>query len=82
MVVDLPRVCGHYGSTVCMHLQAITMILVLTQTQHRTNDQHEELGHSRQPRDFNDLPKVITWFQYQSNDPFDPDHHQLGVNCR
>ena len=48
-----------------------------TQTQHRTSDQHEELGHSRQLRDFNDLQRLITWFQYQSHDPFDPDRHQL-----
>ena len=49
----------------------------LTQTQHRTSDQHEELGQSRKLRDFNDLQKLITWFQYQSSNPFNPDRHQL-----
>ena len=49
----------------------------LTQTQDMTSDQHKELGQSRNLRDFNGLQKPITWFQYQSHNPFNPDQHQL-----
>ena len=49
----------------------------MTQTQHRTSDQHKELGQSQKFRYFNDLKTLITCFQYQSHNPFNPDRHQL-----
>ena len=49
----------------------------LPQTQHRTSDQHKELGQSQKLRDFNGLQKLITWFQYHSHSRFNPDRHQL-----
>ena len=48
-----------------------------TQTQHKTSDQYEKLSQSRKLRDFNNLKKLITWFQYQSHNSFNPDRHQL-----
>ena len=51
----------------------------LTQTQHRTSDQHEEPDQSRKLRDCNDLQKLVTWFQYQGHNPFNPDRHQFQV---
>ena len=48
-----------------------------TQLQQKTSDQHEELGRSRIQRDFNDLQKLITWFDYQSHDPFDSTRQKL-----
>ena len=35
----------------------------LTQHLHTTSDQHEELGSSRVKRDFDDLQKIISWFE-------------------
>ena len=43
----------------------------LTQNQHKTSDQHEDLGKSRLQRDYNDLQKLTTWLDDQSHDPFD-----------
>lgn len=41
----------------------------LTKNQHRTSNQHVELGASRMKRDQDDLEKIKTWLDI--NDPFD-----------
>ena len=47
----------------------------LTNTVHRTSEQHAELGASRLNRDIKDLEKVIEWFK--ENSPFDMRHQEL-----
>ena len=49
----------------------------LAQNQNKTSDQHEDLGKNRLQRDYNDLQKLITWLDYQSHDPFDPNRTKL-----
>ena len=41
----------------------------LTEHQHTTSEQHEELGKNRIQRDFRDLQKISDWFEI--NNPFD-----------
>ena len=50
----------------CADIMDHNAISYLTQTQHRTSDEHEKLGQSRKVGNFNDLQKLITWFQFQS----------------
>ena len=59
--------CARYHDAMCS----------LTKIQHVTSEQHVDLGQSRKQRDFTDLQKILTWFQYQSHDPFDPSRPQL-----
>ena len=47
----------------------------LTKHQHITSHQHEELGKSRIQRDFNDLQKLLEWFE--AHDPFDDNRAHL-----
>ena len=47
----------------------------LTNTVHRTSEQHAEIGASRQKRDNKDLETVMEWFK--ENSPFDVSHQEL-----
>ncbi len=47
----------------------------LTGQQHITHEQHTEMGVSRCQRDFNDLLKIIAWFD--TYEPFNPDCTEL-----
>ena len=42
---------------------------------HTTSEQHQELGHSRIKRDYEDLQKVIEWFKERN--PFDSERKEL-----
>lgn len=47
----------------------------VTCNKHSTSDQHEEMGKSRLQRDYNDLQKLVEWFEV--NDPFDSKRVEL-----
>lgn len=46
-----------------------------TLNKHNTSDQHEEMGKSRIQRDYQDLQKILQWFE--TNDPFDSNRTEL-----
>ena len=46
----------------------------LTWTVQKTSNQRKELGSSYETRDFADLSKLINLFEYDSHNPFDPEH--------
>ena len=62
-----------------MHASATyhNALSTLAQTVHKTSNQHEELSSSHKTRDFADLSKLINWFEYDSQNPFDPERTEL-----
>ena len=80
MIRVLTRGCGFTESLHILWIYSMRVtaschntLSYLTQTQHGTSDQYKELGQSRKLRDLYDFQNVITCFQYQGHNPFNPD---------
>ena len=52
----------------------------LKKNQNKISEQHQDLGKSFLQRDYNDLQKLITWFNHQSRNPFDSNRTYLQAS--